>query len=141
MGIAGLLKMGQAYWDAFERQKARASQPSSTAIRRKNCHEQIHRAANRSLSATLVLLPIPALPQEPPIDRALARQYFAEAKSISDKDNGALWTVPCADRFSSSIPTLATPLRIKPISRAGSNPWMASSREKRQTLLESQTPP
>src|SRR5882762_4740077 len=26
MGIAGLLKMGQAYWDAFERQKARASQ-------------------------------------------------------------------------------------------------------------------
>jgi hypothetical protein len=47
-----------------------------------------------ALSAALVLLPIPALPQEPPIDRALARQYFAEAKSVSDKDNGALWTVP-----------------------------------------------
>jgi hypothetical protein len=26
LGIAGLLKMGQAYWDALERQKARASQ-------------------------------------------------------------------------------------------------------------------
>ncbi len=24
----------------------------------------------------------------------MAKQYFAEAKTISDKDNGALWTVP-----------------------------------------------
>ena len=47
-----------------------------------------------ALSAALVLAAAPALPQQPAIDRALARQYFAEAKSISDKDNGALWTVP-----------------------------------------------
>jgi len=31
LGIVGLLKMGQAYWDAFERQKARASQPEPGA--------------------------------------------------------------------------------------------------------------
>jgi hypothetical protein len=46
------------------------------------------------LSAALVLGASPALPQEPAIDRALTKQYFAEAKSISDKDNGTLWTVP-----------------------------------------------
>ena len=85
-----------------------------------------------ALSATLVLRPMLALPQEPPIDGALARQYFAEAKSVSDKDNSALWTVLCATPFSSSILTLATRLRIKPVSRASSYPWMASSREKRQ---------
>ncbi|HKW62869.1 MAG TPA: hypothetical protein VJN89_10015 [Candidatus Acidoferrum sp.] len=34
------------------------------------------------------------LPQTPPIDTAKARQYFAEAKALSDKDNGALWKVP-----------------------------------------------
>src|SRR5258708_21613336 len=47
-----------------------------------------------ALSAALVLAAAPALPQEPAIDRALAKQYFAEAKSVSDKDNGALWGVP-----------------------------------------------
>src|SRR5467141_4614665 len=47
-----------------------------------------------ALSAALVLGATPVLPQQPAIDRALAKQYFAEAKSVSDKDNGALWTVP-----------------------------------------------
>jgi len=47
-----------------------------------------------ALSAALVLAAAPALPQEPAIDRALAKQYFAEAKSVSDKDNGALWGIP-----------------------------------------------
>ncbi len=47
-----------------------------------------------ALSAALVLAAAPALPQQPAIDRALARQHFAEAKSVSDKDNGALWGVP-----------------------------------------------
>src|SRR5258708_39246398 len=45
------------------------------------------------LSSALVTGATPVLPQEPAIDHALARQYFAEAKSISGKDNGALWTV------------------------------------------------
>src|SRR5215472_15208282 len=35
-----------------------------------------------------------ATAQAPPIDTAKARQYFAEAKAFSDKDNGALWKVP-----------------------------------------------
>ena len=30
----------------------------------------------------------------PAIDTAKARQYFAEAKALSEKDNGALWKVP-----------------------------------------------
>src|SRR5467141_405125 len=47
-----------------------------------------------ALSAALVLAAAPALPQQPAIDRALAKQYFAEAKSISDKDTGASVTVP-----------------------------------------------
>jgi hypothetical protein len=29
LGIAGLLKMGEAYWDAFERRKSGDSEPSS----------------------------------------------------------------------------------------------------------------
>lgn len=32
--------------------------------------------------------------QTPAIDTAKARQYFAEAKALSEKDNGALWKVP-----------------------------------------------
>lgn len=32
--------------------------------------------------------------QAPPIDAAKARQYFAEAKALSGRDNGALWKVP-----------------------------------------------
>ncbi|HEX8881136.1 MAG TPA: hypothetical protein VF749_13945, partial [Candidatus Acidoferrum sp.] len=32
--------------------------------------------------------------QTPAIDTAKARQYFAEAKALSEKDNGALWNVP-----------------------------------------------
>lgn len=45
-----------------------------------------------SMLATLAAMTIAA--QTPAIDRAKARQYFAEAKSLSDKDNGALWKVP-----------------------------------------------
>ncbi len=32
--------------------------------------------------------------QNPAIDAGLARQYFAEAKALSERDNGALWKVP-----------------------------------------------
>lgn len=32
--------------------------------------------------------------QTPAIDTAKARQYFAEAKALSERDNGALWKVP-----------------------------------------------
>jgi len=32
--------------------------------------------------------------QAPPIDAAKARQYFVEAKTVSDRDNAALWRVP-----------------------------------------------
>jgi hypothetical protein len=32
--------------------------------------------------------------QTPAIDTSKARQYFAEAKALSDRDNGALWKVP-----------------------------------------------
>jgi hypothetical protein len=42
--------------------------------------------------ATLAAMNLPA--QIPPIDAAKARQYFAEAKALSDKDDGALWKVP-----------------------------------------------
>lgn len=35
-----------------------------------------------------------AMAQEAAIDHGLAKQYFAEAKAISDRDNGALWKVP-----------------------------------------------
>ena len=34
-----------------------------------------------------------AAAQAPPPDTAKARQYFAEAKALSDRDNGALWKV------------------------------------------------
>ncbi len=47
-----------------------------------------------AVSATLSFVPSVISAQEPAIDRALARQYFAEAKAISDKDNGALWNIP-----------------------------------------------
>lgn len=42
--------------------------------------------------ATLAPMNFPA--QTPPIDAAKARQYFAEARALSDSDNGALWKVP-----------------------------------------------
>ena len=45
-----------------------------------------------SFLALLIGLPTDA--QTPPIDPAKARQYFTEAKALSDKDNGALWRVP-----------------------------------------------
>jgi len=51
----------------------------------------------RAFPVALVLLQLSslrALAQGPPIDAARARQYFAEAKAFSDKDNGALWKVP-----------------------------------------------
>jgi hypothetical protein len=44
------------------------------------------------LAASLLGSVAPA--QEQPIDHALAKQFFAEAKSISDKDHGELWSVP-----------------------------------------------
>jgi hypothetical protein len=47
-----------------------------------------------ALAATMVCGAGEACAQEPAIDRAQAKQYFAEAKAISDKDNGALWNVP-----------------------------------------------
>src|SRR5215471_585475 len=49
-----------------------------------------------SLFAVLVLMSraLHVKAQTPPIDTAKARQYFAEAKTLSDKDNGALWKVP-----------------------------------------------
>jgi hypothetical protein len=47
-----------------------------------------------ALSATMVCGSREAFAQEPLIDHTLAKQYFAEAKAISDKDNGALWSVP-----------------------------------------------
>jgi hypothetical protein len=37
---------------------------------------------------------VSAVAQAPPIDASKARQYFAEAKALSDHDNGALWKVP-----------------------------------------------
>lgn len=46
------------------------------------------------LSVTMVCGSREAFAQEPPIDHALAKQYFGEAKAISDKDSGALWNVP-----------------------------------------------
>lgn len=36
----------------------------------------------------------PVAAQTPAIDASKARQYFAEAKALSDKDNGGLWRVP-----------------------------------------------
>jgi hypothetical protein len=47
-----------------------------------------------AMSATLVCGSREAFAQEPPIDHALAKQYFTEANPISDEDNGALWKVP-----------------------------------------------
>ncbi|HKW33977.1 MAG TPA: hypothetical protein VJN92_13290 [Candidatus Acidoferrum sp.] len=44
-----------------------------------------------------VIAPLGALPaaaQTPPIDTTKARQYFSEARALSDKDNGALWKMP-----------------------------------------------
>src|SRR5215472_1269827 len=37
---------------------------------------------------------VPTAAQTPAIDTAKARQYFAEAKALSEKDNGVLWKVP-----------------------------------------------
>jgi hypothetical protein len=50
--------------------------------------------AGLALLAAAAFGPGNASAQEPAIDRALAKQYFAEAKSVSDKDNGALWGIP-----------------------------------------------
>ena len=49
-----------------------------------------------SLFAALAVIVSPAhvAAQTSTIDTAKARQYFAEAKALSDKDNGALWKVP-----------------------------------------------
>src|SRR5215831_12510409 len=41
-----------------------------------------------------LLIGLSADAQTPPTDPAKARQYFAEAKALSDKDSGALWKVP-----------------------------------------------
>jgi hypothetical protein len=46
------------------------------------------------LFCTFTLLCTHTVAQTPPIDAAKARQYFTEAKALSDRDNGALWKVP-----------------------------------------------
>lgn len=46
------------------------------------------------LGVLTILAAINTAAQTPSIDTAKARQYFAEAKALSDKDNGALWKVP-----------------------------------------------
>ena len=42
----------------------------------------------------LLMSAISGQAQRSPIDTAKARQYFAEAKALSDKDNGGLWKAP-----------------------------------------------
>ena len=54
-----------------------------------------------------------AVAQEPPIDPALAKQYFAEAKAASDRDNGGLWKVPLCGPLLSWIAARVRQLRIK----------------------------
>lgn len=47
------------------------------------------------LSITLAMLAaMTTAAQSPAIDTAKARQYFAEARALSEHDNGALWKVP-----------------------------------------------
>ena len=46
------------------------------------------------LSVLTILAVLNTAAQAPPIHTAKARQYFAEAKALSDKDNGGLWKVP-----------------------------------------------
>lgn len=46
------------------------------------------------LSVLTILPAMNTAAQAPPIDTAKAMQYFAEAKALSDKDNGTLWKVP-----------------------------------------------
>lgn len=46
------------------------------------------------LSGLTILAALNTAAQAPPIDTAKARQYFAEAKALSDKDNDMLWKVP-----------------------------------------------
>jgi hypothetical protein len=46
------------------------------------------------LAGLWMLVALRAAAQNPGIDAAKARQYFAEAKVLSDRDNGALWKVP-----------------------------------------------
>ena len=45
------------------------------------------------LSVLAMLAAMNTAAQAPPIDTAKARQYFAEAKALSDRDNGTLWKV------------------------------------------------
>jgi hypothetical protein len=46
------------------------------------------------VAGLMALLSVSTAAQAPPIDAAKARQYFAEAKALSDSDSGALWKVP-----------------------------------------------
>ena len=46
------------------------------------------------LSVLTILVAMNTAAQAPPVDIAKAMQYFAEAKALSDKDNGKLWKVP-----------------------------------------------
>ena len=68
-----------------------------------------------AVSATLSFVPSVISAQELAIDHALARQYFAEAKAISDKDNGptahcgtSLWTLRSANKLSPKCTPSAT---------------------------------
>lgn len=47
-----------------------------------------------ALSAGRMAAQTPSASAPPAIDATKAAQYFAEAKALSDKDNGALWKVP-----------------------------------------------
>src|SRR6266699_313676 len=50
--------------------------------------------ASLLLSVFMTLAAMSSEAQTPPIDASKARQYFAEAKALSDRDNGTLWKVP-----------------------------------------------
>ncbi len=50
--------------------------------------------ASLLLSVFMTLAAMSSEAQTPPIDASKARQYFAEAKALSDRDKGALWKVP-----------------------------------------------
>jgi len=45
------------------------------------------------LGVFMTLAAMSSVAQTPPIDLGKAQQYFAEAKALSDKDNGGLWRV------------------------------------------------
>lgn len=57
-------------------------------------YKQLFRIHAWLLIGMLLMSAISGQAQRSPIDTAKPLQYFAEAKALSDKDNGALWKVP-----------------------------------------------